>query len=103
MYRVESIYCGFMPLAKCPCCQLDGQPRSSGKPVNGLPMARLVCGLCSRHLGSDIHALAKREREHRAMAAEHEVEALQVVRDAWAAERERMQSEIDQLRTELEE
>lgn len=86
----------------CRCCGLDNAIFSPRKSVNGLPMAAIVCDLCSRHQGSDAHALKKAARLHQEMWHEHErerVEALVECHERTLAARD---AKITKLEEELE-
>lgn len=58
----------------CRCCKVDNAIFSPPKQVNGLPMAPIVCDLCSRHQRSDVKDLKKAAAMHHQIWQEHERE-----------------------------
>lgn len=94
----------------CRCCHVDNAIFSERKSFNDLPTANIVCDLCSRHQGSDVHDLRKAAAVHREIWAEHERERVEnltasyqiklAAKDAVITERDQ---EIESLKQELDE
>lgn len=88
-------------MAYCRCCQVDNAIFSPPKQVNGLPMALIVCDLCSRHQGSDVHHLRKAAAKHREIWQEHEREQIEGLAETFEAKLREGDAEIETLRQEL--
>jgi len=86
----------------CRCCQIDNAIFSPPKPVNGLPMASIVCDLCIRHQGSDAYDLKKAGAMHQQIWQEHEREQLEALSDDYEAKISERDGENARLRQELE-
>jgi len=87
----------------CRCCKADNAIFSPPKPVNGLPMASIVCDLCIRHQGSDVHDLKKAATMHQQIWQEHERERIEgLTKDHEDKLRER-DAENGRMRQELDE
>lgn len=85
----------------CRCCQVDNAIFSPRKPVNDLPMASIVCDICSRHQGSDVHDVKKAAAMHLQIWQEHERERVESLTHRYAAALRQRDAEIERLRQEL--
>lgn len=85
----------------CRCCQVDNAIFSPRKPVNDLPMASIVCDICSRHQGSDVHDVKKAAAMHLQIWQEHERERVESLTHRYGAELRQRDAEIERLRQEL--
>lgn len=86
----------------CRCCELDDAPFGPQRSFNDLPMAAIVCGICSKHQRSLLVDVQKRERDHREMWIESKRYALEVLADNHADVVASLQATIDGLKEELE-
>ena len=86
----------------CRCCQVDNAIFSPPKQFNGLPMASIVCDLCSKHQGSDVHDLKKAAAMHQQIWQEHERERVGGLTDEHEAKMRERDAKIERLRQELD-
>ena len=86
----------------CRCCELDDAIFGPQRSFNDLPMAAIVCGICSRHQRSLPVDLKRRDRDHREMWMESKRYSLEVAIDEHAREVAQLQSEIATLQEELD-
>lgn len=86
----------------CRCCQVDNAIFSPPKPVNGLPMASIVCDLCVKHQGSQAYDIKKAASMHQQIWQEHERERIERLTDDFDARLRGREAEIAQLRLELD-
>ena len=85
----------------CRCCRVDNAIFSPPKQVNGLPMAPIVCDLCSKHQGSEVHDLKKAASIHQEIWQEHERERVESLTEGYEAKLREREVEIERLRQEL--
>lgn len=86
----------------CPCCGLDNAIFTPRKAFNGLPQASIVCDLCARHQGSDVHDLKKAAKVHREMWEEHERERIELLEECQQRQIAERDARIAGLQEELE-
>lgn len=82
-------------LMHCPCCQRDNAIPARVKAPDGLPSRAVVCGLCSRHQGSDTIDRKRADTAHIEMWRED-------LREAVEGTTEHFQKMIDEMRAELD-
>ncbi len=66
-------------------------------------MAAIVCDLCRRHQGSDVHDLRKAAFTHHQVWQEHERERVEGLTETYEAKLHKRDAEIETLRQELDE
>lgn len=67
------------------------------------PMAPIVCDLCRRHQGSDVHDLRKAAATHHQIWQEHERERIEGLTETYEAKLRERDAELETLRQELDE
>lgn len=86
----------------CKCCQLEDAIFGPQRSFNDLPMALIVCNLCSRHQRSLPADLIKRDREHCEMWAESKRYALEDLTERHEKEIARLEAHVETLQEELD-